>query len=278
MKYNWKEHNREKHLFKSYYCSSCKQTKPCHILNQEYCCACYYQNEREKAKEYSNYEKVLISKKREQKERFRQLKLLKDYKGCKQCGSKEVDAYFLYENNRLVCQPCQMRKEGSASGAISFSEQSKWYKSLWKVDLREWLENFSQLPVNKNCADKWLKDKEHLSNCTCLEKETRETCSLFTNSLKKDKEVLSRCKCEASNKPRTPYYDSANYGYTYCEKCKVKIKGAGKMGIIKNRNDPKFWGLEIKEKVLCLECLKKYWEKMPVSKRYTLNKYSKRGY
>jgi hypothetical protein len=35
-------------------------------------------------------------------------------------------------------------------------------------------------------------------------------------------------------------YDYQNYGYTYCEKCEVKIKGAGKMGVIKNRNDPRF--------------------------------------
>ena len=89
---------------------------------------------------------------------------------------------------------------------------------------------------------------------------------------------LKECKCEISPKTRTPYYDSANYGYTYCEKCETTIKGAGKHGVIKNRNNPNFWGLEIKEKVLCLECLEKYREKMPVSKKYMLNKYLKRGY
>jgi len=64
-----------------------------------------------------------------------------------------VDACELHENNRLVCQPCLMRKEGSASGAISFLEQSKWYKMFWKIDLAECLKNLFQLPVNKNCAD-----------------------------------------------------------------------------------------------------------------------------
>src|SRR4051812_25386229 len=125
MKDLFNKSNREKHLFKNYYCSSCKQTKPCYILSQEYCCFCAYEKEQERAKEYSNYEQLLSSKKREQKERFRQLQLLKNYQGCKGCGSPEVDAYSLYSENKLVCQPCLMKKEGSSTSPISFSEQSK---------------------------------------------------------------------------------------------------------------------------------------------------------
>ena len=53
---------------------------------------------------------------------------------------------------------------------------------------------------------------------------------------------------------------------------------ASKKRVIKNRNDPRFWGLEVEEKVLCLGCLTNYQEKMPVSKKYTFNKYLKRGY
>ncbi|CAG8547214.1 12619_t:CDS:1, partial [Ambispora gerdemannii] len=60
------------------------------------------------------------------------------------------------------------------------------------------------------------------------------------NSLGESKEKLKECQCETSNKPRTPYYDSANYGYTYCEKCEKEVKGVGKNGVIKNRNDPRF--------------------------------------
>ena len=132
--------------------------------------------------------------------------------------------------------------------------------------------------MNASCADKWLKDRNHLNNCDCLEQEAKNLIDLFTGSLKEMEEKLKKCKCEVSNKPRTPHYDWANYGYTYCEKCETTIKGAGKMGIIKNRNDPKFWGLSISEKVLCLNCLKKFQEKMSASKKYTFNKYLKRGY
>jgi hypothetical protein len=187
-------------------------------------------------------EKLLFSKQKEQLANNKQLQILKNYPGCQQCGSQEVDTYELYENSKLVCQPYLMKKEGGSSSPISFTEQQKWYKKCWKIELAEWLEDYQSLPVNADCAGKWRADKQHLPNtCYCLEREAKESYLLFANSLKEKREKLEKeCKCEISNKPRTPYYDSANYGYTYCENCESKIKGAGKMGVIKNRNDPKF--------------------------------------
>ena len=74
-----------------------------------------------------------------------------------------------------------------------------------------------------------------------MEREAQESYLLFANSLQKSKEKLEKeCQCEVSNKPRTPYYDSENYGYAYCEMCETRIAGAGKHGVIKNRNDPRF--------------------------------------
>jgi len=156
------------------------------------------------------------------------------------CGSKEVDAYSLYEDSKLTCQPCRMKKEGGASGSVSFLERQKWYKRYWKTDLGEWLEKYGCLPVNAGCARKWLKDNQRLESCDCLEKEVKELVELFNSSLKEREEKLKECKCEISPKTRTPYYDSANYGYTYCDKCETSIKGAGKHGVIKNRNNPSF--------------------------------------
>src|SRR5437764_9200620 len=112
------------------------------------------------------------------------------------------------------------------------------------------------LPIDIQCAKQWRKDKGHLpEKCGCLERKVQELHEYFTNCLERDKEKLEKCQCEVSNKPRTPYYDSANYGYAYCEICEYRIAGAGKHGVIKNRNDPAFWGLNIKEKVLCGNCL-----------------------
>ena len=106
----------------------CKQVKPCQLLDQSECCSCAYRKEQEKAEEYSDYQLVYQRKEQEKKDHIQQLQILKNYPSCKQCGSKEVDAYSLYEDSKLVCQPCRMKKEGGSSGPISFSEKSKWHK------------------------------------------------------------------------------------------------------------------------------------------------------
>ena len=280
MERNWKELRKKRHQFKSYYCAGCRQRKPCGVLTgwdsewKSYCCPCYYQTQEERAKEYFDYQQVYQQKEQERQKRIQQYRLLREYSGCKQCGSKEVDAYSLYEDNRLVCQPCRMRKESSASSPISFLEQGKWYKKRWGINLAEWLDNYQCLPVNAGCADRWLKDKEHLPNqCACLEKEARETYSLFANSLREMEKKLSECACEMSEKVRV----GSDY-YAWCESCDKTIEVASKKRVVKNRNDPNFWGLNIKERVLCGFCLTNWVEKMPVSKKYTFNKYEKRGY
>src|SRR3954451_22357012 len=103
MNWNWQKYNKEKTLFKSYYCSFCHQQKPCHILSKEYCCACAYQLEQQRSQGYNTYEKILTSKQKESQEKFQQLQLLNNYQGCKNCQSKEIDAYTLYNENKLVC-------------------------------------------------------------------------------------------------------------------------------------------------------------------------------
>lgn len=132
---------------------------------------------------------------------IQQLQLLKSYLGCKQCGNLAIDAYSLYENNRLVCQPCLMRKEGGSSSPISFLEQEKWYKRWWKIEIVEWLEKFQCLPVNAGCAREWLKNKGHLGSCDCLEMEAKETYELFVSSLQEKGEKLKECQCETRNIP-----------------------------------------------------------------------------
>ena len=279
MNWNWKKYRKQKHQFKSYYCLGCKQRKPCQLLTdwdsqwKNYCCWCYYQNQKERSKEHSSYEKLLASKQQEQKARFQQLQLLKNYHGCKNCGSLEIDAYSLYQENKLVCQPCLMRKENGASGPISFAKQQKWYKKYWQIDLTEWLEIFRCLPVNANCARQWRADKNHLNNCDCLASEAKEIYLLFTNSLKRIEAQLKNCKCETSKKFRV----SSDY-YAWCEICEASVAVASKKRVIKNRNDPKFWGLNMPLKILCLNCLKIFCGEMPVSKKYIFNKYLRRGY
>lgn len=162
----------------------------------------------------------------------------------------EVDAWNLYEENRLVCQPCLVKEKGGASGSISFFEESKWYKRFWKIDLGEWLETYECLPVNTECAREWVKNKQHLESCNCLEIEAKEVYELFSNSLKNIEAKLVKCACEKSQKVRV----SSDY-FAWCEKCETGISATSKKRVIKNRNDPKFWGLNIPQKVLCGNCL-----------------------
>ena len=96
-----------------------------------------------------------------------------------------------------------MKKEGGSSSPIE-----KWYRKFWKTELAEWLENYQCLPVNADCARKWLKDRNHLNNCQCLEQEAQENYLLFTNSLKEMEEKLRKCACESSEKVRV---SSDNY-------------------------------------------------------------------
>ena len=272
MDWNRKEQKKEKHQFRSYYCAGCKQRRPCHQPDQSFCCPCAYQIEQQRAKKYSDYQQVYQRKQKDWQESFQQLELLKNYQGCNKCGGKEVDAYLLYDENKLVCQSCRMRKESGSSSPISFLEQEKWYKRHWGIDLTEWLTKFQCLLVNAGCAKKWLKDKEHLKNCDCLEVEARELYLLFSNSLKKSKQKLEKCQCEESKKIRV----SSDY-YAWCEICEASIAVASKKRVIKNRNDPKFWGLEVKEKVLCSDCLEKRKGEMTPLRRAKFNGYRKLG-
>lgn len=74
-------------------------------------------------------------------------------------------------------------------------------------------------------------------------------------------------------KPNRPYDLAA------CYLCSRELKGAGKTGKVKNRNNPSFWGIRTEFKILCLKCLgKRFYRKLSVEKRKTFNRYLKRGY
>ena len=80
-------------------------------------------------------------------------------------------------------------------------------------------------------------------------------------------------RTEDPPKPNRPY-DWAN-----CYGCSKELRGAGKTGKIKSRNNPSFWGIKSAWKILCLKCLgRKYYQSMSKGKQRTFNKYVKRGY
>jgi hypothetical protein len=103
-----------------------------------------------------------------------------------------------------------------------------------------------------------------------LEIEAKETYELFTNLLREMEEQLKECQCKVSSKVRVDSDD-----FAWCEKCKVSISVASKKRVIKNRNDPRFWGLEVEEKVLCGNCLESKKESMPPLRKAEFNRYRK---
>ena len=86
-------------------------------------------------------------------------------------------------------------------------------------------------------------------------------------------EELPRVRAIKAVKPNKPY------DLTNCYGCGKELRGAGKTGKIKNRNNPSFWGINTEYRILCLKCMgKKYYPSMSKGKQKTFNKYLKRGY
>jgi DNA modification methylase len=59
------------------------------------------------------------------------------------------------------------------------------------------------------------------------------------------------------------WFDLSVNGRIYCQVCQKKIENRRHHGVIKNHNNPSFWGLETKEKILCSNCLASKKENMP---------------
>ena len=87
------------------------------------------------------------------------------------------------------------------------------------------------------------------------------------------KQISRKKQANESVKPNKKY-DWAN-----CYLCGKELKGASKKGVVKNRNNPAFWGVKSRYKILCLGCVgKRYLWKMSPGKRKTWRKYLGRGY
>jgi len=108
-------------------------------------------------------------------------------------------------------------------------------------------------------------EKEHiLCPNLCLPVSKNIGCELVRKRVKRN---------EDPPKPNKPY-DWAN-----CYLCGKELRGAGKHGVVKNRNNPGFWGMSSSYKILCLECVgKEFYKRMSSSKKKTWRKYLKRGY
>lgn len=89
--------------------------------------------------------------------------------------------------------------------------------------------------------------------------------------------------CELSRKRTKRAEQKAQVNQEYykarCYLCGKELKGAGKHGVVKNRNNPNFWGVSSSYKILCLECIRrKYYKRMVDWQRKKWREYRRRGY
>ena len=116
---------------------------------------------------------------------------------------------------------------------------------------------------------KWFCKKHEKEHVLCS-----ELCLPVSRSIIGCELVRKRNKrTEEPIKPNQPYDKCA------CYICGKELKGASKKGVIKNRNNPSFWGVSSSCKILCLECVgKELYNRLSGSKRKTWRKYLGRGY
>lgn len=90
------------------------------------------------------------------------------------------------------------------------------------------------------------------------------------------------CQLYQSVEPESlvePVKPNKPYDLATCYLCSKELKGAGKHGVVKNRNNPDFWGISTEFKILCLKCIgKKFYKQLSGEKRKTWGKYVRRGY
>lgn len=118
---------------------------------------------------------------------------------------------------------------------------------------------------------KWYCEKEEKEHVLCWEFCYKVCLNVLGCELKQIRK--KRTEREQTVAVNQKYYKSS------CYLCQKELKGAGKHGIIKNRNDPKFWGIGSSYKIMCLVCIgKRFYNRLSAGKRKTFKKYLKRGY
>jgi len=116
---------------------------------------------------------------------------------------------------------------------------------------------------------KWYCNKHEKEHVLCPElclpvSKNIIGCELVRKRTKRTEELI---------KPNRPY------DLTNCYLCFKELKGASKKGVIKNRNNPGFWGIGSVYKILCLKCIgKEFYNRLNSSKKKTWRKYLKRSY
>ena len=116
---------------------------------------------------------------------------------------------------------------------------------------------------------KWFCNKHEKEHVLCKELCLKVSLNIIGCEL-----VRKRTKrTEEPPKPNKPY------DWTNCYLCSKQLKGASKKGVIKNRNNPNFWGIGSIYKILCLECIgKRFYNRLVDWQRKKWREYRRRRY
>lgn len=158
----------------------------------------------------------------------------------------------------------------------------------------DWKEYNKQKHQFKGEGENYCSDCQQKKSCGLLDEEKGYCCDCYRKILEElewDRLLISSaqqllndyrqrviiCQCLESEKVRVKYFNSDGSGWTECERCERVIKSAGHHRVVKNRNDVRFWGLNIKERILCGECLERKKGDMPPLRKAEFNRYRKKG-
>jgi hypothetical protein len=116
---------------------------------------------------------------------------------------------------------------------------------------------------------KWYCNKHERDHVLCP-----ELCLLVSRNILGCELIRRRQK-----KALEPTKPNRSYDLANCYLCGKELKSASKKGVIKNRNDPAFWGIGSSYKILCLKCLgEKYYNRLVDWQRKKFREYRRRGY
>jgi len=103
------------------------------------------------------------------------------------------------------------------------------------------------------CPELCLKVARNIIGCELVRKRTRRN--------------------EEPIKPNRPY-DLAS-----CYLCFKELRGASKKSVVKNRNNPNFWGIGSVYKILCLRCIgREFYNRLVDWQKKKFREYRRRGY
>ncbi|CAG8776664.1 1551_t:CDS:2, partial [Racocetra fulgida] len=121
------------------------------------------------------------------------------------------------------------------------------YKEMVKLVRKEWQEFYRQQYLQE------IGESEEQEKKTGEEKDR-------TEKIKTGVRLEERQYEKELGSYRPVGFRKSQQEFFICGACSKELKGAGHTGKAKNRNNPVFWGLEVEEKILCLECVKsKYY-------------------